>query len=73
MYSFGDISKLFKSGIGRTAAGQQAVHTQVCPLFTKELRSELCAPLVIIALLITVICSIAQWVRCGSWHAKISI
>ena len=35
---------LFKSV---TTAGRQATHTQICPLFKKELESALRAPLVI--------------------------
>ena len=42
MYSFGDIS-ISKASL----AGRQATHTQVCPLFKKELRSALRGLLVI--------------------------
>ena len=45
MYSFRDIS-ISKASL----AGRQAAHTQVCPLFEKELRSALRAPLVITVL-----------------------
>ena len=43
MYSFGDKSFSKASHL----AGRPAAHTQICPLYKKELRSALCSPLVI--------------------------
>ena len=76
MYSFGDIR--ISKGL---PSGWLAVHTQVCPLFKKELCSALRAPLVIKILSIFKFCHtshVAQWGECctveltGMWQPDLS-